>query len=137
MKANYQFLSFCVYSILMEFLLYLMGFLCLKLIGLKVARYLIKCCSLPVYSILMEFLLYLMGFLCCPLPYNLPPGSSAPNLTTSASEFDGTGWTGWTGYQKGPLIFLILRYIKHYTYINLYIYNIYIKKLSRQISCGF
>ena len=51
-----------------------------------------------------------ISFLCCPLPYNLPPGSSAPNLTTSASEFDGTDGTG---DQKGPLIFLILRYIKH------------------------
>ena len=31
--------------------------------------------------------------------YNVPPGSSAPSLTTSAKrEFDGTGWTdGWDG----------------------------------------
>ena len=28
----------------------------------------------------MEFLLYLMEFLCRPLPYNLPPGSSARTL---------------------------------------------------------
>ena len=33
--------------------------------------------------------------------------------------FDGTGWTGGTEYQKGPLIFVILRYIKHYTHLNL------------------
>ena len=31
------------------------------------------------------------------------------------------GWTGWTVHQKGPLIFVIFKYIKHYTYINLYI----------------
>ena len=30
------------------------------------------------------------------------------------------GW-GWTVHQKGPLIFYILRYIKHYTYTNIYI----------------
>ena len=35
--------------------------------------------------------------------------------------------------QKGPLIFFILRYIKHYTHIYLYIKA----KLSGQISCGF
>ena len=46
--------------------------------------------------------------------------------------FDGTD--GTDGDQKCPLIFFILRYIKHYTHIYLYIY---IKKLSRQISCGF
>ena len=34
------------------------------------------------------------------------------------------------GYQKCPLIFFILRYIKQFTHI-------YKKKLSRQISCGF
>ena len=47
-------------------------------------------------------------------------------------EFDGTD--GRDGNQKCPLNFLVLRYIKHYTHIYLYIY---IKKLSRQISCGF
>ena len=38
----------------------------------------------------------------------------------------GTGWTGWTEYQKGPLIFFILRYIKNYThiYINIYLKNV-------------
>ena len=46
--------------------------------------------------------------------------------------WDGMGWGG-VGDQKCPLIFFILRYIKHYTHINLYIY----KKMSRQISCGF
>ena len=46
-------------------------------------------------------------------------------------EFDGT--EGRDGHQKCPLIFFILRYNKH-THIYLYIY---IKKLSRQISCGF
>ena len=41
---------------------------------------------------------------------------------------------GWTdGHQKGPLIFFILRYIKHYTHIYLYTKE----KLSGQISCGF
>ena len=49
---------------------------------------------------------------------------------------------GWTdgrvdgrvdGEQKGPLIFFILRYIKHYTHIYLYTKE----KLSGQISCGF
>ena len=51
-----------------------------------------------------------------------------------------TGWRvdGWTGgrvdgQQKGPLIFFILRYIKHYTHIYLYTKE----KLSWQISCGF
>ena len=35
------------------------------------------------------------------------------------------GWDGWGGtvHQKGPLIFFILRYIKHYTDTNLYIYK--------------
>ena len=37
------------------------------------------------------------------------------------------------GCQKCPLIFFILRYIKHYTYIYLYTKE----KLSGQISCGF
>ena len=37
------------------------------------------------------------------------------------------------GHQKGPLIFFILRYIKHYTHIYLYTKE----KLSGQISCGF
>ena len=40
---------------------------------------------------------------------------------------------GLDGYQKGPLIFFILRYIKHYTHIYLYTKE----KLSGQISCGF
>ena len=31
--------------------------------------------------------------------------------------WDGVGWMdGWDGHQNGPLIFFILRYIKHYTY---------------------
>ena len=36
---------------------------------------------------------------------------------------DGTGWTGgrMDGHEKGPLIFFILRYIKHYTHIYTYI----------------
>ena len=43
-----------------------------------------------------------MGFLCCPLPYNLPPGSSAPNLTTSASFIVMGGWVGgWMGGWMG------------------------------------
>ena len=35
------------------------------------------------------------------------------------------GWDGMDGtvHQKGALIFFILRYIKHYTYKNLYIYK--------------
>merc|ERR1712198_252881 len=37
------------------------------------------------------------------------------------------------GGQKGPLIFFILRYIKHYTHIYLYTKE----KLSGQLSCGF
>ena len=37
------------------------------------------------------------------------------------------------GEQKGPLIFFILRDIKHYTHIYLYTKE----KLSGQISCGF
>ena len=34
------------------------------------------------------------------------------------------GWTGGRvdGGQKGPLIFFILRYIKHYTHIYIYMY---------------
>ena len=35
------------------------------------------------------------------------------------------GWMGWgrvDGNQKCPLIFFILRYIKHYTHIYLYLY---------------
>ena len=43
------------------------------------------------------------------------------------------GLDGWDGEQKGPLIFFILRYIKHYTHIYLYTKE----KLSGQISCGF
>ena len=81
-----------------------------------------------------------MGFLCCPLPYSLPSGSSAQTLRTLASASvvtDGRvdGWTDGRvdGHQKGPLIFFILRYIKHYTHIYLYTKE----KLSGQISCGF
>ena len=34
---------------------------------------------------------------------------------------NGMGWMdGWDGDQKGPLIFFILRYIKHYTYTNFF-----------------
>ena len=56
----------------------------------------------------------------------LPSGSSA-NLTArrfapSLMGWDGMGW-GVMGDQKCPLIFFILRYIKHYTYTNLYIYK--------------
>ena len=40
---------------------------------------------------------------------------------------------GLDGHQKCPLIFFILRYIKHYTHIYLYTKE----KLSGQISCGF
>ena len=43
------------------------------------------------------------------------------------------GWDGLDGPQKCPLIFFILRYIKHYTHIYLYTNE----KLSGQISCGF
>ena len=82
------------------------------------------------------FLLKLKRIKCCPIPYRLPSGSSA-NLTArrGSAEFTGVGWDGLglDGDQKGPLIFFILRYIKHYTYTNLYIS----KKRSRQISCGF
>ena len=53
---------------------------------------------------------------------------------TDGTGRDGTDGTGRDGNQKCPLIFFILRYNKHYTHIYLYIY---IKKLSRQISCGF
>ena len=42
-----------------------------------------------------------------------------------SAEFDGTDGTDGTGRtdgdQKCPLIFFILRYIKHYTHIYLYI----------------
>ena len=44
------------------------------------------------------------------------------------------GRDGRDCYQECTLIFFILRYNKHYTHIYFYIY---IKKLSRQISCGF
>ena len=43
------------------------------------------------------------------------------------------GLDGWDGPQKSPLIFFILRYIKHYTHIYLYTKE----KMSGQISCGF
>ena len=49
-----------------------------------------------------------MGFFCCPLPYNLPPGSSAPNLTASAKR-ELFGWV--CGDQKGPSIFLNFKYV--------------------------
>ena len=59
--------------------------------------------------------------------YNVPPGSSAPSLTTSAKrEFDGTGWTGWTGGtggtgdQKCPLKIFILCWFLDKLYIYLY-----------------
>ena len=60
-----------------------------------------------------------------PSPYKLPSGFSAnPTIEARSAEFDGTdgtdgrvGRTGWTdgtdGNQMGPLIFFILRYIKH------------------------
>ena len=70
-------------------------------------------------------------FLCCPLPYSLPSGSSAQTLRTRAPARVVTG--RMDGGQKGPLIFFILRYIKHYTHIYLYTKE----KLSGQISCGF
>ena len=46
------------------------------------------------------------------------------------------GWDGWDGHQKCPLIFFILRYIKHYTlicldiYIDMYIYMSTVFKIS-------
>ena len=63
------------------------------------------------------------------------------NLTARHFAPSCDGWTGWTGgrvgrvdgHQKCPLIFFILRYIKHYTHIYLYTKE----KLSGQISCGF
>ena len=86
------------------------------------------------------FLSFFNFFLCCPLPYSLPSGSSAQTLRTLASASVVTdGLTGGRvdgltdGHQKGPLIFFILRYIKHYTHIYLYTKE----KLSGQISCGF
>ena len=64
--------------------------------------------------------------------YNVPPGSSAPRLTTSAKhEFDGMGWDGWDGMdemdgmgrnQKCPSMFFVLcEYIDH-VYLYLYRY---------------
>ena len=56
-------------------------------------------------------------FLCCPLPYNIPSGSSARTLRRGRqAEFDGMGWDGWS---KVFFNFFILRYIKHYTHIYL------------------
>ena len=48
-----------------------------------------------------------------PSPYKLPSGFSAnPTIEARSAEFDGTdGRTD--GNQMGPLIFFILRYIKH------------------------
>merc|ERR1712115_541398 len=81
---------------------------------------------LPFFLVIFYFLL------CCPLPYSLPSGSSAQTLRTRASARVVTGGRV-DGEQKGPLIFFILRYIKHYTHIYLYTKE----KLSGQISCGF
>ena len=65
------------------------------------------------------FLLKLKRIKCCPIPYRLPSGSSA-NLTArrgapSLMGRDGRtdGRDGTDGNQKCPLIFFILRYIKH------------------------
>ena len=46
---------------------------------------------------------------------------------------DGKDGDGLDDEQKGPLIFFILRYIKHYTHIYFYSKG----KLSGQTSCGF
>ena len=75
-----------------------------------------------------------------PSPYKLPSGFSG-SLTKTSAKREFTGWMGWDGLvldgvdgdQKCPLIFFILRYIKHYTHIYLYTKE----KLSGQISCGF
>ena len=74
-------------------------------------------------------------FLCRPFPYSLPSGSSALPLQRGRQpELWRVGRVdGLDGGQKGPLIFFILRYIKHYTHIYLYTKE----KLSGQISCGF
>merc|ERR1712115_480992 len=88
---------------------------------------------LPFFLVIFYFLL------CCPLPYSLPSGSSAQTLRTLASAsvvtdgLTGGRVDGWDGHQKGPLIFFIFRYIKHYTHIYLYTKE----KLSGQPSCGF
>ena len=59
-------------------------------------RYFIKCCSLP-YTISLRGLVL--------KPY---------------SEFDGwDGWDGWDGNQNCPIIFFVLRYIKHDTHIGI------------------
>ena len=46
-----------------------------------------------------------------------------PSLMGWDGWMDGWDGMGWDGHQKCPLIFFILRYIKHYTYTNLYIYK--------------
>ena len=56
---------------------------------------------------------------CLPLPCNLPSGSSAQTLRRACQRESLTGGTGGTVHQKVPLIFFILRYIKHYTYMYL------------------
>ena len=84
----------------------------------------------------MNFFLVFFFLSLLPRPYSLPSGSSAQTLRPRHEVPSCDGWDGldgWDGYQKGPLIFFILRYIKHYTHIYLYTKE----KLSGQISCGF
>ena len=45
-----------------------------------------------------------------------PPLGPSANLTARRGTPSLMGWNGWDGHQNGPLIFLILRYIKHQTY---------------------
>ena len=66
------------------------------------------------------------------------------NLTARAKpEFDGLGgWDGWDGLdgdQKCPLIYFILRYIKHYThiYLNKYTYDKVVRRNLLWVQVGF
>ena len=57
--------------------------------------------------------------------------------------WDGMGWMGWKGWdgmgwdgqQKCPLIFVILRYIKHGTHIHKYIYKSCLHKFLVGLIC--
>ena len=74
---------------------------------------------------------FLISFFVARYTLQSPFGVQCSNLKNAGVSQCCDGWTD--GHQKGPLIFFILRYIKHYTHIYLYAKE----KLSGQTSCGF
>ena len=116
---------FCVWS-------FLKGFFSLKLkfISFYLRKWWKKFCQVERISFLE-----LKRIKCCPLPYNLlGPVLTLRRGTKSRVCVRVNGWDGWDGSEdisKWFFNFFILRYITLY-----FIYK-YLKKLCRQISCGF